>query len=351
MAKSLESLLVELGDLSLALYDPFVHGLRFPIVGDHLVRVRSATKKIIEPIQGKKFRKIGNYFARSLREFQEITYRRRDLGIAGRMFNHDLRIHWGVVALQSDPMFYSRLSEEERSSEEYLNVLLRELTHIRLFMSTMAYLGTSGRKKFLDSLPVNQIGFLLNGVFKPNIRVEFNGNEEMMIRNTMYACICELVSNALRYQHVSETPDICVNFSSQESPSKQKYFVTQVGDNARGLGDEKGEPISHNAARELFGSYSTSGGGLGLQVVDALLGLANRRRGERGGHGYYVDVISRVQDHNYLYYLPDSDIYAFGKSAIKKVKFPDWHVPPIFPECKHGACFRLMCPADEKIPG
>ena len=347
--KELEELIRSIGEVKDSFYNPFKEGITLPLEKKSLEIAQNSVNNIFETLQNKKFREMPDKFAEHMLDFEKIESEDRQLSIAGRMFCHDLRNIWGIISNYSLPIVVAHLTEEKKKSPEFLKLLINNLEHIQLISSSMAYLGSHGDKKYLEEFSVDQLEHLLRGIYHQEIRVD-NSNipKEARIRNDWYACISQLVKNALSHGRDGVIPRLDIINTFRKSPSGQTYHEIRVEDTASGLAYED-QPLDKKTVGQIFKKFSTTGGGLGGQIISTYIDLANEKLGNEKFEKckYDIDLISKVCGKPFLYYNLMDNLSAFGFPAIDSLKFKECHIPINVPNIRHGSSFRLLLPKDE----
>ena len=271
-----ERLAIEFAVSCYLLPDLFGLGLRFPhtkvqLEKNHIDILDIAGEGLVQVAHGR-----GNRLEDTI---NAIPKRGSTNGeIAARMLSHDLngKAIVGTIIARD-------VSEGDHTSSglEYKFTKAAILqTYYRMFGITMGYLATSGNKKFQRNIPLSQLQYLLspiprkeNGLNEITDSMHGFENDQTEITNIDFVVLAQIVKNASS------------KFDIEYSESKTHHVIT-FQDYGTGILDNDGKALPPDRMHEIFGSFSTTGGGLGLQIADRLMQL-------RGG---YIEVISTTPE-------------------------------------------------------
>jgi len=161
----------------------------------------------------------------------------------------------------------------------------------------MADLGLGGAPAYVTRIPISQLSDLLyQEMTEPVIPTVTNSTPEYKTINSReYISLYQLLKNVPEPAGGRKVSvDIEISRGTEER-------LLVVRDNGPGIMDREGNPISAERLPEIFGEYSSrEGGGLGLQLVKALVELSSSegRRAEKG----YVNVSTRSEKGSALFY-------------------------------------------------
>lgn len=312
---SIEMELSQLGRKALDLFpDMFESGINFPVNEDY-------EKMFLDALDQKAIIQ----FANSVRDFavehRGGESRKRDMNLALRISDHDLNnlaeSFFGICSLYSGGGVV-KLPEN----------FFMAYTNYRTLVLTLVDLGLRGAPEFVKKLPTSQIGYLLQrdnldlrvtdlrvtqAAYEPGTGSKMNAlcGEMNIPRSDMavsggsitvreYVSLYQLVKNVplpAKSQNVSVEIEISGN---------NEWDLLVVRDNGPGILDRRGNPISAKRLPEIFGEYSSrEGGGLGLQLVKALVELpsTNGNGAEKG----YVSVSTKSERGEHLLFYCTSD--------------------------------------------
>jgi hypothetical protein len=340
MENKLESLIRQIGEVALSLHDPLENGISFPLVGESLDLARKSIDYIIGTLQNSEFRLLPAKFKGTNKEFMAIATVNRSLSLAGRMFDHDLAQDYFLTKLASDMEVNEDLERSPKCIEDFLHTLV----NLRLFLLTMAYIGTE-ETRYLTEIRTDQIQMLLRAKYNSEIDVGMTADvTDKTIRNDIYVSICQLVKNSWAHKYIGIRPEIKVTLDYAKSPSGSAYKIAAVQDNANGFGTLEGVPLNKEQIRDVFGEYSLTGGGLGGQLVAHVIDMANKRLKHKSGPRYDVDIIFKVEGSEMIYYDRHEHKYAAGLQDINEIALSPYKIPPAIPAIEHGSIIRLFNP-------
>lgn len=342
MIKCLEKLLERTGKMALEIFDPIDLKINLPLTNHSKEKVMVNLKNIMSSLQNPLYRNLGDLYSSKSFDFSNLPPQFKNLSIAGRMFDHDLRNQWGITITCSDKDFIST-NLDDFNDNQILGLFLSSLLHTRLTMLGMAYLGTED-KRFLTYLPIDRLEGLLSGILNKNIPVVHKEFSDKKIRNDWYICLYQLVKNSLKQGFNLDTPEILIDSTLMQSDSKDLYNVIHVYDNANGLADNNGNPLSKDKLEAFFREYSTRGSGLGGQIIAAYLDLAKKKSHTKCD----IDIIFKTNNSDYTYFRRGSRNYAMGLQEIEQLECNGDFIRPIIPKIPHGSLFRLIVPSAKK---
>ena len=217
---------------------------------------------------------------------QQLTYNTRQIAcklpsidgspetsLAVRLIPHDLNNFLSVVRLFAEQVAENPfLIENSQRMEDYLY----STTNMRLTAIAMAYLATPAeqRNAFETEVPLSLLPRLLKSSIGLGVNTIWELHDGSVTAPT-YTSVYQIVKNS-KY-----------SFSLKAEPWGAYGVLLSYADGGSGLLDELGQPLPQERVHEIFGNFSSrQGGGLGLQVVKALIH-------SQGGSIY---VQSRTQD-------------------------------------------------------
>lgn len=283
--QAIEGMLYLYGRRALGLFpDMFERGFSFPATdADKETFLKSLDSKAIEQ------------FSVSLNEYtneQKGKAERKELNLALRIIGHDLvNIGSNIIAELSFYQTFNRLLNPKELPPQYF---FQNYTNYRTLVLTMADLGLDGALDFVTKLPVSQLEYLLSLDGENLPTVTCTSLDLKTINSREYVCLYQLVKNVP--VSIGERRWVDINIYDLG----EKHLLV-VRDNGSGILDKDGNPISAERLPEIFGDYSSrKGGGLGLQLVKALVELPppNGKRTEKG----YVSVSTKSEKGAPLFY-------------------------------------------------
>ncbi|HLD72348.1 MAG TPA: ATP-binding protein [Candidatus Nanoarchaeia archaeon] len=262
--------------------DMFRFGITFPVTEDD-------EKTFLDTLNLKAIER----FSRSVQEFaaeHKEKARRKNLKLALRISDHDLNNLAGIFEGIGDLYYKDGVA---RMPEPFF----RNYTNYRALVLAMADLGLGGAPAYVTRIPISQLSDLLyQEMTEPVIPTVTNSTPEYKTINSReYISLYQLLKNVPEPAGGRKVSvDIEISRGTEER-------LLVVRDNGPGIMDREGNPISAERLPEIFGEYSSrEGGGLGLQLVKALVELSSSegRRAEKG----YVNVSTRSEKGSALFY-------------------------------------------------
>ena len=179
------------------------------------------------------------------------------------------------------------------------------------------YLAT-GDKKFLRDIPYdNIVDRLTTQLGEANIKFYPHSNCTKTIPSDIYFAAVQLVKNAKKAfylakkenrlpEDASDVITLGINlFPNMVDPLKERYCVYVI-DNGPGIAQED--------LPKIFGSYSTTGSGIGLQVVKKIAGMRN-------GHIAVLSTLPGQPGYKYNINARETE----EKGTIARFDDPSWH--------------------------
>jgi len=235
----------ELGERAINdLPDIFAHGCRFPLDDSMVEIVRSVCSK--EMVK-KKFNPIQK-LVKKMEEVRKYCLRNYRTSLAARIPGHDLSNIWGIVSFGVD----AECNQRSATSQAKYSTLYKA------YCLSMAYLASDGDKKFMSSIPVEQLPYLVKSRNELEFVLEQNTQQ---IMTPEYVALLQIIKNSPTEAIVSCNPS-------------GEYTVISVQDSGKGIRDKAGIPLPPERLGEIFREFSSHPrGGLGLQVVNELVHL------------------------------------------------------------------------------
>ncbi len=187
--------------------------------------------------------------------------------LAARLYDHDLRIEMtycrGMANLLAG-------KDPPALTNEIVHTFMRKLTMFRLFGLTMDYLASEKDPASIISFPSSQLEELLTSSSKQSREIRVYSARS--ISNVEYVAIHQIVKNA---------PTRWGLYVTNHGP----YVRYMIEDHGKGIRHEDKTPLRAEELPQLFGEFSTTGGGFGLQIARELIHSI----------GGYVEVISTTE--------------------------------------------------------
>lgn len=252
---------------------------------------------------------------RKLKSLEKYKTAQSDVILAARMYDYNLRnILYGAwlfsVNNEYNPSNWPQIYKDDRGVHDIVKLDIAELANLRLFGLCMAYLAAHGEdKRYLSEIPYRYLQLILDysvyhlachGESKkpdeeekkmrrvlmgfPYQDKDFCGiplqlpvienpysrrikikemPENGFILNPEYLALWEIIKNAIDFE---QPPELQIR-------ETDKYVVISLEDNGPGILDEGGQPLRLERIHEIFGDFSTTGTGLGLNLAKRFVEL------------------------------------------------------------------------------
>ncbi|MFC1690610.1 ATP-binding protein [Nanoarchaeota archaeon] len=287
----------EIGYVAKKLPNPFEKGQTFPLndkdlqeVVENIDETSAALSEMI---------KISRYIGTAKHEYSEPD----QIKLCSRIFGHDLN-----NALNSPVCAYNTILLKDKEYKEIsgeINTYLRNLLELRIMGLSTAYIASEGNEEFLMQIPNDQIEYAIPSDKKQSdYRLKELKTVEGHILNPECQALYQLVKNAKG------------DYTIDIQEDKDNTIITYQ-DNGPGILDEEGNPLQADRLHEIFGSFSTTGGGLGLQIAKALIEL-------RGG---WIDVMTKTKGNSPIHYNTETGVDSTYGGDLKKGTMFVMHVP------------------------
>jgi len=240
--------------------DPYEHGWNLPVTEDQLQDIGN---KVIEA-------RLYEVSELSL----EIHKRKDDLSsshnsyLAAKIPGHDLG---NLLCVLSGSVQEFQSTKDSQLKLKNANRLVKRLTKYRSICMSMPYLASEGDERFLSTMPVQQLPYLLGD--DRDAEIHMNNNYHHTISTAEYVSLVQLIKNGRPVKVTVGAIDV-------------KSWL-EVQDQRGGIVGRDGKPLQQLS--DIFGDFTTKKekGGTGLQVVKALMTL---RKG-------YVEVLTKSEGH------------------------------------------------------
>jgi hypothetical protein len=199
-------------------------------------------------------------FAYDHREFVDAIVAFKDterIDLVRRIWTHDANEAWGSLQMH---LAVLNKRPGDIYNPEYASSISALAQTLGTVTSAMAYIGTDGQWPVPTIHPATA-GYMIRENLSGSRRdhVTINTIEDSLAADE-YLCLQQLAKNSRGQAEVT------VRASKED-------VVLIVGDNGTGILDKDGAPMPREKIPDIFGEYSTTGGGLGLQIVKRIADL------------------------------------------------------------------------------
>ncbi|MFC1690609.1 ATP-binding protein [Nanoarchaeota archaeon] len=281
----LKTLIIEnFGQAALQLPDIYEKGWTFPLAEDNLeeaaeILVDFAKSDVVDELPP-----LVHRISRTFEDLKESYTGRDNVYFASGMFGHELGNILGIIV----PSAYNIIKGGKPFLDEpgRIDKFLASLTTDRVISLGICYLASSGDEQFLAKVPLTQLQYVfMLYAFEPS------GRKTAKVFPTPSEDIFS--PEYLALYHIARNAPTDYDIRAEEDGDNLKISLQDYG---KGILDKNEKPLPPERFHEIFGEFSTTGGGLGLQIAKALIDL-------RGG---YIEVITKTKDNPAFAYRTDT---------------------------------------------